>query len=187
LIGNYTPTNTAALNAGDTDLGSTSPVLLGGGLIAQSGKDALIRVLDWGAMSGVTPHQGGEGQVVSTPSGNGLFSAPAVLRNATGTWLFAADGGGTAAWRLSNGQLQPVWANHNAGTSPVVADTLLFVYDPGGGLRVYRSDTGVQLADLACGGGHWNTPIVIDGKIALPEGNSNSHAASGVLDIWRLP
>ena len=156
-------------------------------MIAQSGKDALIRVLDWGAMSGVTPHQGGEGQVVSTPSGNGLFSAPAVLRNATGTWLFAADGGGTAAWRLSNGQLQPVWANHNAGTSPVVADTLLFVYDPGGGLRVYRSDTGVQLADLACGGGHWNSPIVIDGKIALPEGNSNAHATSGVLDIWRLP
>src|SRR5207302_6737213 len=91
------------------------------------------------------------------------------------------------AWRLSNSQLQPVWSNHNAGTSPVIADTLLFVYDPGGGLRVYRSDTGVQLADLACGAGHWNSPIVIDGKIALPEGNSNSHATSGVLDIWRLP
>src|SRR3989440_1424916 len=187
LIGNYTPTNTAALSASDTDVGSTSPVLLGGGLIAQSGKDGLIRVLDWSAMGGVTPHQGGEAQVVSTPSGSPLFSAPAVLRNATGTWLFAADGGGTAAWRLSNGQLQPVWSNRNAGTSPVVADTLLFVYDPGGGLRVYRSDTGVQLADLACAGGHWNTSIVIDGKIALPEGNSNSHAASGVLDIWRLP
>src|ERR1051325_2382369 len=27
LIGNYTPTNTAALNSSDTDLGSTSPVL----------------------------------------------------------------------------------------------------------------------------------------------------------------
>src|SRR5437660_6526655 len=187
LIGNYTPTNTASLDASDTDVGSTSPVLLGGGLIAQSGKDGLIRVLDWGAMSGVTAHQGGEGQVVSTPSGSGLFDAPAVLRNATGTWLFAADGGGTAAWRLSNGQLQPVRANHTAGTSPVVADTLLFVYDPGGGLRVYRSDTGVQLADLACGGGHWNTPIVIDGKVALPEGNSNSHAASGVVDRRRLP
>src|SRR6266550_1673323 len=58
LIGNYTPTNTASLDASDTDLGSTSPVLLGGGLIAQSGKDGLIRVLDWSAMSGVTPHQG---------------------------------------------------------------------------------------------------------------------------------
>src|SRR5207302_11425723 len=63
LMGNYTPTNTAALGASDTDVESTSPVLLGGGLIAQSGKDGLIRVLDWGAMGGVTAHQGGEGQV----------------------------------------------------------------------------------------------------------------------------
>jgi PQQ-like domain len=188
MIGNYTPTNTAALSSSDTDLGSTSPVLLGGGLIAQSGKDGLIRVLDWSAMSGTTPHQGGEGQVVSTPSGNDLFSSPAVLRNATGTWLFAADGGATAAWGLSNGQLQPLWSNHNAGTSPVIVDSLVFVYDPtGGGLRVYRWDTGTQVAALACGSGHWNSPIVIDGKIALPEGNANAHATSGVLNIWRVP
>jgi len=185
LIGNYTPTNTGALDSSDTDLGSTSPVLLGGGLIAQSGKDALIRVLTWSAMGGVTPHKGGEAQVVSTPSGNGLFSAPAVWRTATATWVFAADGGGTAAWRLSSGQLQPMWSNQNAGTSPVVADTLLFVYGPNGGLRVYRADTGVQLATLACGSGHWNSPIVMDGRIALPEGDANNHATSGVLDIWR--
>ena len=188
LIGNYTPTNTATLNSTDTDLGSTSPVLLGGGLIAQGGKDGLIRMLNWGAMSGATPHQGGEGQTVPTPSGSDLFSSPAVVRGAAGTWVYAADGGATAAWRLSSGQLQPMWANHNAGTSPIVVDSLLFVYDPnGGGLRVYRSDTGALLADLACGGGHWNSPIVIDGKIALPEGNSNAHATSGVLDIWHLP
>jgi len=188
LIGNYTPTNTGALDSSDTDLGSTSPVLLGGGFIVQGGKDGLIRLLSWGAMGGLTPHMGGEGQVVSTPTGSQLFSAPAVLRSPTGTWLFAADGGGTAAWRLGNGQLQQMWRNQNAGTSPVIADTLLFVYDPnGGGLRVYRSDTGAQLADLACGGGHWNSPIVMDGRIALPEGDANGHASSGVLDIWRLP
>src|SRR5205814_8412394 len=98
-------------------------------------------------MSGVTPHQGGEGQVVSTPSGNGLFDAPAVLRNATGTWLFAADGGGTAAWRVSSGHLLPVWGDSKAGTSPAVVDTLLFVYDPGGGLRVYPAVRGVQVAE----------------------------------------
>jgi len=188
LIGNYTPTNTASLNSSDTDLGSTAPVLLGGGLIAQSGKDGLLRLLSWSAMGGVTPHQGGEAQVVPTPASSGLFSAPAVLRGATGTSLFAADGGGTGAWRLRNGQLQSLWGNQNSGTSPVIADSLLFVYDPnGGGLRVYRPDTGAQLADLACGGGHWNSPIVIDGRIALPEGNSNAHATSGVLNIWRLP
>lgn len=186
LVGNYTPTNTGALDSSDTDLGSTSPVLLGGGIIAQGGKDGLLRLLNWGTMGGTTPHRGGEAQLVSTPTS--AFSAPAVLRGATGTSVYAADGGGTAAWRLSNGQLQPVWQNQNAGTSPVIVDTLVFVYDPnGGGLRVYRPDTGAQVAVLACGGGHWNSPIVTDGRIALPEGNANNHATSGVLDIWRLP
>lgn len=47
LSGNYAPTNTDALEAHDADLGSTSPVLLGGGLVAQGGKDGSIRVLDW--------------------------------------------------------------------------------------------------------------------------------------------
>jgi hypothetical protein len=186
LIGNYTPTNTGALDSSDTDLGSASPVLLGGGIVAQGGKDGLLRLLNWGTMGGTTPHRGGEAQLVSTPTS--AFSAPAVLRAATATWIFAADAGGTAAWRLNSGQLQPVWQNTNAGTSPVVVDSLLFVYDPnGGGLRVYRSNTGAQVAALACGGGHWNSPIVTDGRIALPEGNANSHATSGVLDIWRVP
>jgi hypothetical protein len=61
------------------------------------------------------------------------------------------------------------------------------VYDPGGGgLRVYQAHTGALVAALTCGG-HWNSPIVTDGRIALPEGNANDHATSGVLDIWRLP
>ena len=68
----------------------------------------------------------------------------------------------------------------------MVADGLLFVYDPGGGLRVYQATTGRELVKLECGRGHWNSPIVVDGRIALPEGNSNDHATSGILDIWRL-
>ncbi|TLY50286.1 MAG: hypothetical protein E6K55_11765, partial [Gemmatimonadetes bacterium] len=147
--------------------------------------DGSIRLLDWGLMRGTTPHQGGERQVVS--SGAARFTAPAVLRSGAATWLFAADNGGTAAWTIHDGQLQPMWRNGNAGTSPVVAGGLLFVYDPRGGLRVYDPATGHELAKLECGDGHWNSPIVADGRIALPEGNSNDHATSGILDIWRLP
>jgi outer membrane protein assembly factor BamB len=187
LIGNYTPTNTEALAARDGDLGSTSPVLLGSGLIAQGGKDGSIRLLDWGRMQGPVPHRGGERQVVATPSGEDLFTAPAVLRRMKGTWVFVADDGGTEAWVLRDGRLRSMWRNGNAGTSPVVADGLLFVYDPRGRLRVYDTATGRQLAELACGSGHWNSPIVTDGRIALPEGSSNDHSTSGILDIWRLP
>jgi hypothetical protein len=77
--------------------------------------------------------------------------------------------------------------NGTGGTSPVVAGGLLWVYDPGGGLNVYAPAIGRLLATLPCGGGHWNSPIVVDGRIALAEGNANDHSTSGVLDIWRLP
>jgi hypothetical protein len=184
ILGNYTPANTDQLNAGDVDLGSTSPVYLGGGLIAQGGKDGRIRLLSQKRMAGARGHKGGELNTVSTPSGTDLFTAPAVLHTKGGTWLFAGDNGGTAAYRVHNSKLQVMWRNSTGGTSPIVAGGLVYVYDPGGGLNVYTTG-GRRVATLACGGGHWNSPIVVDGRIALPEGNANDHATSGVLDIWR--
>jgi outer membrane protein assembly factor BamB len=186
ILGNYTPVNTEELNDDDADLGSTSPVLLGDGLVAQGGKDRIIRVLDWRTMRGTTPHRGGEASKVPTPSGSRLFTAPALLRAGDVTWLFAADNGATSAWTLAGASLRPRWRTENAGTSPVVADGMLFVYDPRGGLRIYEATSGRLIATLSCGAGHWNSPIVADGRIALPEGNANSHRTSGVLDIWRL-
>jgi outer membrane protein assembly factor BamB len=186
LLGNYTPMNTEELNSGDVDLGSTSPVVLGAGYIAQGGKDGKIRVLSVKRMRGTAAHRGGELQVVSTPSGTDLFTAPAVWHRSNVTWLFAADNGGTEAWRFRNGRLSPAWRNGNGGTSPVVAGGLLWVYSPGGGLNVYTAASGRLVGTLASGSGHWNSPIVVDGRVALPEGNANDHSTSGVLDIWRL-
>jgi PQQ-like domain len=185
LVGNYTPANTEQLSSSDLDLGSTSPVLLTSKLVAQGGKDGKIRLLSLQRLRGREPHRDGELQVVSTPSGTDLFTAPAVWRTKMRTWMFAADNGGTAAWVLRNGRLHEVWRNGNGGTSPVVAGGLLWVYGPGGGLRVYVPASGRLVTTLDAGGGHWNSPIVVDGRVALPEGNANDHATTGVLDIWR--
>jgi PQQ-like domain len=185
ILGNYTPTNTDELNAGDVDLGSTSPVILGGGYLAQGGKDGKIRVLSIKRMAGARAHRGGELSTVSTPSGTDLFTAPAVYHTKSATWLFAGDNGGTAGYRFRNGHLSIAWRNGTGGTSPVVAGGLLYVYSPSGGLNVYTLG-GRRLATLDCGGGHWNSPIVVDGRVALPEGNANDHATTGVLDIWHL-
>lgn len=187
MLGNYTPTDNAELNARDLDVGSTSPVLLGGDFLAQGGKDALIRLLSIKAIAGTSSHEGHELQNVSAPSGNRLLTAIAVWHDQGLTWMFAADNGGTAAWTFESGKLVAKWKNGNGGTSPVVAGGLLYVYGPQGGLRVYDPVKGTQIANLECGGGHWNSPIVIDGKIALPEGNANQHTSTGVLDIWSLP
>lgn len=188
LLGNYTPTNTDQLNASDTDIGSTSPVYLTSKLIAQGGKDGKIRLLSLSRLRGTAPHKGRELQIVSTPSGSDLFTAPAVWRSGKRVWLIAADGGATQAWSLRGGRLHSVWRVDQAGTSPVIAGGLLWVYDPGGGgLRVYQPASGKLVATLAAGPGHWNSPIVADGRVALPEGDANQHATSGVLDIWRVP
>jgi outer membrane protein assembly factor BamB len=186
MLGNFTPSNNTELDWRDLDIGSTSPVLLGGGLVAQGGKDRQIRLLGLRDIAGVAPHQDHELQSLSTPSGGMLFTAPAVWRNDGKTWMFAADGGGTAAWTLEGGKLVAMWKNGNGGTSPVIAGGLLYVYDPKGELRIYEPTKGNQIAALETGPGHWNSPIVVDGKIALPEGNANDHASSGVLDIWSL-
>ena len=113
-----------------------------------------------------------------------LFGALAVWQ---GTWVFVADGSGTEAWRLQGGRLQKAWGNGTAGTSPVVAGGLLWVYDPGGALDVYAPATGRRIASLPAGPGHWQSPIVADGRVALPQGNANDHRAEGVLNIYRLP
>ena len=193
LIGNFTPANNEELNARDADVGSTSPALLGGGLIAQGGKDGTIRLLSLQKIHGAEPHRGGEVQVVSTPSGNRLFTAPAVWHASTSTskqtWMFVADAGATAAWTLTDGRLVEAWKNSNGGTSPIVAGSLLYVYDPAGRLRVYDPESGRQLAALECGPGHWNSPIVAAGRIVLPEGGAarGGSATPGIVNIWRVP
>jgi outer membrane protein assembly factor BamB len=124
VLGNYSPADNATLDDQDLDLGSTSPVLLAAGTLAQGGKDALIRLLGIGAIAGANPHTGGELQTLSTPSRSMLYTAPAVWRDRAESWMFAADNGGTAAWKIGNGQLTKIWSNSNGGTSPAVAGGL---------------------------------------------------------------
>jgi outer membrane protein assembly factor BamB len=186
IKGTWTPTDYARLESADIDLGSTSPVVLGGGYFAQSGKDGKLRLLNAKSMS-PAGHTGGELQTIPTPGGTDLFTAPAVWRAGAGAWLFVGDNAGLAAWRLKAGRLEKVWENSTGSTSPVVANGLLYAYDPGGsGLHVYAAVSGRQLAVLPAGEGHWNAPIAVDGRVALPEGTANAHDSHGVLSIYRL-
>ena len=187
ILANYTPSNNSWLNDDDLDLGSTSPVLLGDGLLTQGGKDAKIHLLSLQQIAGTSPHKGQELQTISSPTGEMMLSQPVVWRHGGETWLIATDYTGAAAWKLQNNRLVQVWKNGNAGTSPVVADGLLYIYASRGSLGVFDPTTGKRIAELKCGRGHWNSPIVVDGRIALPEGNANQHDTSGVLDIWSLP
>jgi len=181
----YTPTDQAKLNSGDLDLGSGSPALLPGNLAWIAGKDGLQRVLNLAALDGRPPgtrlRTGGELLTLPTPGGQQIFTTPAV----SGRMLFVADGGGTAAYRVSRRRLKPAWQNSTPGTSPVLAGGLLYVYSPNGnGIAVYEPASGHVIATLSVPPGHWNSPIVVDGHIIEPTGNDNDHKLTGSLTIY---
>jgi outer membrane protein assembly factor BamB len=186
----YTPTDQAQLNATDTDLGSSAPALLGNGHVVQAGKDGIMRVLALSRLDGHPPSSGsqrlgGEVQRLSTPGGAELFTAPAVWRHGGHATLFVADESGTAAYVTRSGDLFRAWLNGNAGTSPVMAGGLLYVYDPSrGGINVYEPGSPRAIAKLPGDAGHWNSPIVVDGHIVEPEGNGNDHSLTGSLELF---
>jgi outer membrane protein assembly factor BamB len=184
LLRHYTPANHEQLNANDIDLGSTSPALLPNGYAVQGGKDGILRLLQLHRLPGVNPKTGGELQTLPAPGGTDVFSAPAVWK---GKWVFVATGAGTDALLFKGGRLHPVWSNRTDGTSPVVAGSLLYVAGAGA-VHVYVPTSGREVATLPTGSVHWQSPIVADGRVAIPEGNANDHdASSGAFNIFRLP
>jgi len=185
----FTPVNQSELNAGDTDLGSSAPALLGSGRVLIAGKDGVMRVLDLARLDGAAPGQGhrlgGEVQRLAVPAGAQLFSAPAVWRHDGRTTVFIADEGATAAYVMRGGILYRAWQNSRSGTSPVMAGGLLYVYDQSAGvLDVYRPSSPDPTATLHVRSGHWNSPVVADSHLVVPEGNGNDHSSSGTLDIF---
>jgi hypothetical protein len=195
LLGNWTPTNQSQLDSGDVDLGSTSPALLPFGsrmLALQGGKDAKLRLLDVGNLNHhgkACACKGGQLQTLDA-RGGGVYTAPAVWRHNGKTWAFVATFGGTAAYRLdgtSKPRLHLVWSSGRSGTSPIVAGGLLYVYSPDGEVAVYRPATGHRFKTLSADGGHWNSPIVADGRVAIPVGDANDHHTSGTITIYRRP
>ncbi|HEX4188269.1 MAG TPA: PQQ-binding-like beta-propeller repeat protein [Solirubrobacteraceae bacterium] len=189
----FTPVEQTRLNATDTDLGSSAPALLGSGRVAIAGKDGVMRVLSLSRLDGRSPaggvgrrHRlGGEVQRLGIPGGGQLFTAPAVWRRGRTTTAFVADENATAAYVLRGGRLLRAWESSKAGTSPVIAGGLLYVYDPsGGGIYVYRPGSPRPIAKLGGSSGHWNSPIVVDGHVVEPEGNANDHQLSGTIELF---
>jgi outer membrane protein assembly factor BamB len=194
LLHNWTPSDQLHLTADDLDLGSTSPALLPGDLAVQGGKSGQLNLLDLKRLDGTTgpagPRTGGQLQTINAPGPTDVFSEPAVWTSHSGTtYVFVTTGAGTAAYRLgANRRLSVAWQNSTPGTSPVIAGGLLYVYDEIHGALIVRSPaTGRQLRSLPVPQGHWNSPIVVGGRIILPVGNANSHSTTGTLDIYHLP
>lgn len=198
LLHNWTPPNELALDHGDIDLGSSSPALFpvfhGFRLAVQGGKDGRLHLLNLARLDGTTggaaSRLGGELGEVSSPGGGQVLPQPAVWSSRGRDYLIAATSSGTGAYQLvdpAHPRLAAVWADGTPGTSPVIAGGLLYVYNPGGGIAVRRPLTGALLRTLPAGSGHWNSPIVVGGRIIEPTGAYASSASSSTIDVYHLP
>lgn len=183
IVGYWTPADANDRDTQDIDVGSTGPVPTGRGTILQSGKDGKLHVIRLGK-------PGREVQTLDAPGGNAMIAGyPAIWAHAGRTTIFlATDSGGTAAYNVNrNGTLRRSWSNSTPGTSPIVAGELLYVYDPGGALMIYDPLNGNTIARLAAGPGHWNAPLIVNGRIALPTGDANDHKTNGTLTLYQAP
>lgn len=197
VFGAWTPANQSAMASFDVDLGSTAPALVraGGRLLGfQSGKDGEYHLLDVADLNG-RGHPcaclGGELRFRHRSGNVGVFSTPAVWRHRGQGWVFVSTYFDVTAFRITNGKqpkLRQVWRRNRAGSSPVLAGGLLYVYDPNaGGVNVYRPASGKRVGKLASDDGHWNSPIVVDGRVAIPVRGAGQRSATGVLTIYRKP
>jgi outer membrane protein assembly factor BamB len=159
LLGSLTPDTYAELEANDLDLGSSSPALLPRErdsatplLAVQGGKDGILRLFD-------RAHLSGRAALQTLALGNELFSAPAVwARRRATTSIFLGLADGVHAYRLTTtdrtSRLTIAWsaqvAMGNQGTSPVIANGVVFVATSGQ-LIALDAETGQRLWSNALG------------------------------------
>jgi len=189
-LDSYTASNFVSLDNGDTDLGSTAPAILPvpansafQHLAVQGGKDAKLRLLNLANLS----RQGGPGQVggeigtiINVPQGGVVLSQPAVWVNPAdgSTWVFVVNGSGASGLKLvfdvnGNPSLAPQWQNVQGGTSPVVANNMVFSLG-GSTVRALDPLSGNVLWSLARSGGfHWGSLIVANGVVYATDGSNH--------------
>jgi outer membrane protein assembly factor BamB len=201
LLDSWTPTNEETLDDNNWDLGSTGPALLpqihGSTtpyLLVQGGKDGVLHLLNRQNLSGQggPGHIGGDLQAIDNP-GCTMYPQPAVWQDATngGTWVFTADYCGMTGYQVvtdgkGNTSLQLQWHLATITTSPVLAGGVLFAASSGA-LLALDPESGAQLwssaepsASSALGNIHWESPIIVGGKVYLTD-------ESGALIAYGLP
>ena len=200
----YTPSNWAALDSGDADVGSSGPAIVPAPtgsvfphLAVQAGKDGRLRLLDLDDLSGAggPGHVGGEAApTIGVPQGNGVFSQPAVWVNPADNapWVFVVNSAGASGLKLvvdgaGMPSLATQWTNSGTGgTSPLVANDILY-HARSGSIRALDPVTGSLLwSSTHVGGIHWESPIVSNGWLYVTDEASHLTAFAPPVAPTRL-
>jgi outer membrane protein assembly factor BamB len=158
--GFFQPRGSPSLNATDTDLGSTSPVLLGGGRAFVIGKSAIGYLLNTG-------HLGGIGHPLSSRRvcGAAAFGASAFA----GGTLYVPCGDGLVAVKGSGGLAQ-VWRQSAVDHSAIVAGPGVWGI---GGSTLYQLDPASGKVRFSAAIGrttHFTAPAAAGGRVFVAAG-----------------
>ncbi len=190
ILDSYTPENYAQEAFQNRDLGSTAPVMLPTipqsrtpYLAVQAGKEGLLRVVNRQNLSGQggPGHVGGELQTVELPDLCPTLAQPVAWKDQNGTiWLIVATLCHMDAFQVVTSSqgvttLQKAWYLGVEATSPIIAGGVLFVatsqnllaLDPTTGKQLWSST--LQSAGGSIAGIHWETPIVVGGRLYCPD------------------
>jgi len=194
VVDSYTPENYAAVAGQDLDLGSVAPVLLPTipqsrtpELAVQGGKEGLLRLLNRQNLSGQggPRHVGGELQTVRVPSGCPIEAQPiAWTDSSTGTlWLFVPTFCGLQGYQVQTSRvgvtsLHLAWSAAAVASSPIISSGVLFAatskallaFDPTSGHLRWSSASASAGGDISYI--HWESPIVVDGRVYCPDEHS---------------
>jgi hypothetical protein len=182
-VDSYTPTNFQNLQNTDLDLGSTNPLILTNTgskyphLAVQSGKDAMLRLINLDDMSGQHGPGHVAGEVGSAPLPTGGED-----QNPSATWFNTADNSnwvfivspsnGINAMKVSidangNPSLVAMWHQSGGGGGATLANGVLF-YAEDHNLRALNPTTGAELwHNTGIGTIHWQTPTVANGVVYI--------------------
>lgn len=195
IVDSYTPTGYSNLDSQDDDLGSTGVNILPSQkntatphLLVIGGKDNLVRLLNKDNLSGKRGpnHVGGELQTLTIPCQT--LAHPISWNDSSNTtWVFFADMCGTLhAYKVvNNGRslLKQIYEKGGiAKNSPVIANGILYVsisnkvsaVDPTTGNILWsstQSSAGGNIGSL-----HWQSPVVVNGTVYMPDNNGNISA-----------
>jgi hypothetical protein len=168
----FAPTDWAALNASDTDLGSIGPAILANGWIFQTGKAGEGYMLKQGALGGI----GGQaftahvcpGQTVDATFGGTAYAAPYLYVPCTNGLEALIT---TTPATGSTPTFAPVWQGAS-GEAPIVAGGVVWTIDRAGtllGLDPVNGTTRYNLP-LISATAHFATPSAGGGKIFVGAG-----------------
>jgi outer membrane protein assembly factor BamB len=169
----FAPTNWAADNADDGDLGSTAPILLPGGYAFEVGKEVEGYLLDQARLGGV----GGEAAEVSVcfAMGGDAWLAPYIY--------IGCPQDGVKAVRLGPGaSVQVAWTTPSgAGGPPTIAGGLVWSVDAGAGT--------LDGLDPATGGTAVSVPIIATEHFAAPSAGDGLLVlgGAGVVEAFAGP